>query len=195
MLDVHFPMRPLWIKAALLLAGVWLVVGGAVYFARSAKATPESLLKYVQTHPVESRPAKERAKVIEGVAGRLNQLAYEERREFRMGRKMDGFFRDLSPEEQTRFLDLTLPTGFKQMMNSLNNMDPAKRKVVVTKALEEMRKAEGEGSPSGALGDDKTAQKIIEQGLKSFYSEASAETKMDVAPLIEQMQKNMQGGR
>lgn len=188
-------MRPLWIKAALLLAAVWLVVGGAVYFARSARATPATLLKYVQAHPVADKPAKERAKVISGVAGRLNQLAYEERREFRMGRKMDGFFRELTPEEQTRFLDLTLPTGFKQMMNSLNKMDRVKRKEVVTKALEEMRKNEGEGPPPEALGDDKTAQKIIDEGFKSFYSEASAETKMDVAPLIEQMQKNMQGGR
>jgi hypothetical protein len=58
-----------------------------------------------------------------------------------------------------------------------------------------MRKNEGEAGPPPALGDDKTAQKIIDEGFKSFYSEASAETKMDVAPLIEQMQKNMQGGR
>ncbi len=188
-------MRPLWIKAALLLAAVWLVVGGAVYFARSAKATPETLVAYVKAHPVEGKPEKERKKVIENVAGRLNQLDYEERREFRMGRKMDGFFRELTPVEQARFLDLTLPTGFKQMMNSLNKMPREKRREVVTKALEEMRKNEGEGGPPPALGDDKTAQKIIDEGFKSFYSEASAETKMDVAPLIEQMQKNMQGGR
>ena len=38
-------------------------------------------------------------------------------------------------------------------------------------------------------------QKIIDQGFRSFYGEASAETKMDVAPLIEQLQKNLQGLR
>jgi hypothetical protein len=39
---------------------------------------------------------------------------------------------------------------------------------------------------------DENMQKIVDQGLKSFYSEASAETKMDLAPVIEQMQRNLQ---
>jgi hypothetical protein len=34
---------------------------------------------------------------------------------------------------------------------------------------------------------------MIDQGLQSFYSDASAVTKMDLAPLIEQIQKNLQG--
>jgi len=42
---------------------------------------------------------------------------------------------------------------------------------------------------------DANAEKMINQGLKSFYSEASAETKMDLSPLLEQMQKNLQGLR
>jgi hypothetical protein len=35
----------------------------------------------------------------------------------------------------------------------------------------------------------------MDQGFKTFYSEASAEVKMDVAPLIEQLQRNLQGRR
>jgi len=31
------------------------------------------------------------------------------------------------------------------------------------------------------------AKKIIDQGFKSFYSDANAAVKMDVAPLIEQL--------
>ena len=38
------------------------------------------------------------------------------------------------------------------------------------------------------------SQRVIDQGLKSFYSDASADTKLDLAPLIEQMQRNLQGG-
>jgi hypothetical protein len=104
-----------------------------------------------------------------------------------------AFFRSLTPDEQTRFLDLTLPTGFKQMMDALNKMEPEKRKRFVEKSLAEMRQREGEERPEA--GDDPNVGKIVDQGLRSFYSEASADVKMDVAPLIEQMQKNLQGFR
>lgn len=188
-------MRLPWIKLVGLLLVIWAVVGGVIYFARGAKPTPESIMAYLEKHPVESRSPSERGQVMEKVATQLNQLAYEERREMRMSKKLDGFFRSLSPEEQARFLDLTLPAGFKQMMEALNKMTPEKRKVFVTKALEDMKKHEGDIPPEDRKEIDANGQKIMDQGFRSFYSDASAEVKMDVAPLIEQFQKNLQGGR
>jgi hypothetical protein len=182
--------RSLWLKAILIVAAVWLVAGGAIFWARSVKVTPESLTAYLEAHPVESQQGAERPKVIEKVAEQMNSLTYEERREVRVGKKLDGFFRSLTPPEQTAFLDRTLPTGFKQMMESLNKMEPPKRKQFVEKALRDMREHEGEDPKV-----DQNARKIIDQGFKSFYSDASAEVKMDVAPLIEQLQRNLQGPR
>ena len=164
-----------------------------IFFARRAKVTPEAVASYVAAHPVEGKAPAERAKIVEKLAGQMNQLAYEDRRGVRMGQGLDGFFRALTPEEQARFLDLTLPTGFKQMMEALNKMTPEKRQSFVTKALDDMKKREGERPPDEQL--DANARKIMDQGFKTFYSEASAEVKMDVAPLIEQLQKNLQGRR
>jgi hypothetical protein len=188
-------MRLPWIKLVVALLAIWAVVGGVIYFARGAKPTPESVMRYLAEHPVEKASSQERGKMLEKLAGQLNQLAYEERREVRMSKKLDGFFRALTPEEQTSFLDLTLPTGFKQMMEALNKMAPEKRKKFVSKALEDMKKREGDEIPEEQRKLDANGQKIIDQGFRSFYSEASAETKMDVAPLIEQLQKNLQGAR
>ncbi len=188
-------MRLPWIKLIGLLLAIWAFVGGVIYFARGTKPTPESVMRYLDAHPVAGVPARERGKTMEKVATQLNQLAYEERREVRMSKRLDGFFRALAPEEQTRFLDLTLPTGFKQMMEALNKMTPQKRKQFVTKALEDMKKREGEEPPEDRKEMDGNAQKIIDQGFRSFYSDASAEVKMDVAPLIEQLQKNLQSVR
>ena len=188
-------MRLPWIKLIALLLAIWAVVGGVIYFAHGAKPTPESVLRYLDGHPIASVPDGERGKTIEKIATQLNQLAYEERREVRMSKKLNGFFRTLSPEEQMRFLDLTLPTGFKQMMEALNKMTPEKRKRFVTKALDDMKKREGEEPPEDIKEMDANAQKMIDQGFRSFYSDASADVKMDVAPLIEQLQKNLQGLR
>ena len=186
-------MRLPWLKLTGVLVAIWLIAGSVIFFARSAKVTPESLAAYAEGHPLADKPAGERGKIIEKMAAQMNQLGYEERREFRMGRRLDGFFRDLKPDEQARFLDLTLPTGFKQMMEALNKMTPEKRQQFVDKALADMKKHEGDQPPDAEL--DANARKIIDQGFKSFYSEASADVKMDVAPLIEQLQKNLQGRR
>ena len=187
-------MSSTWLKGLILLAAVWLIAGAAIWWARSSAPTPQSLVHYLETHPVEGQPEKERARRLEKIADQLNRLDYEQRREVRMGRRLDRFFKSLTPAEQSRFLDRTLPAGFRQMMDALNKMEPEKRKRFVERSLAEMKKEEGERFPAEAREElDGNAEKIISQGLKSFYSEASAETKLDLSPLIEQMQKNLQG--
>src|SRR5665213_2338815 len=106
-------MRLPWIKLVAVLLIIWAVVGGVIYWARSAKPTPESVMRYLNEHPVAGASPGDRGKMVEKIAKDLNQLPYEQRREVRMSRKLDGFFRALPGDEQTRFLDLTLPTGFK----------------------------------------------------------------------------------
>ena len=179
--------RSLWLKAALLLAAIWLLAAGAIFWARSVKVTPEKVASYLETHPIESQSAGDRAKVVDQVADQMNALNYEQRREVRMGKKLDGFFRALTPAEQNTFLDRTLPTGFKQMIESLNKMEPQKRKQFVERTMRDMKEREGEDPKL-----DQNARKMIDQGFKSFYSEATTEVKMDVEPLLEQLQKNLQ---
>jgi hypothetical protein len=189
-------MRFPWLKLVALLLLIWAVVGGVIYWARSVKATPESVIRYLDAHPVTNASPQERDKVMEKVAKDLNKLDYDERREVRVSKRLDTFFRTLPADQQTRFLDLTLPTGFRQMMDALNKMTPEKRKQFVEKTLADMKKHDGDDIPDDQRQKlDANAQKMIDQGFKSFYSDASAETKMDVAPLIEQLQKNLQGTR
>jgi len=188
-------MRLPWLKLVAVLVAIWALVGGLIYWARSSRPTPASVMRFLDAHPASSASGSDREKLLAKIAAQLNQLSYEQRREVRMSRKLDAFFRGLSPDEQARFLDLTLPAGFKQMMDALNKMTPEKRKEFVDKTLTDMKKHEGEEVPEDKRKLDANGQKIIDQGFRSFYSDASAETKMDVAPLIEQLQKNLQSMR
>ncbi|MGB8353271.1 MAG: hypothetical protein WCD79_05245 [Chthoniobacteraceae bacterium] len=183
---------PYWSKIVLVLCAIWALAAGVIYFARAAKPTADSIAAYLQKNDLASQADADRQKEIDRVADMLNRTTLEDRQKLRDNGVTNGFFRSLTPEEQSAFLDKTLPTGFKQMMESFNKMTPSKRKDFVDHALTEMRKHEGD---QPAKIDDANTKKIVDQGLRSFYSDSSADVKMDLAPLIEQMQRNLQGPR
>lgn len=182
-----------WLKIGLVLCAIWAIAAGAIYLARSRKATAQSVSAYIEASDINSKSGADRRKVIDHVAAMLNRISLDERDQLRHQHVTDRFFRSLTPEEQAAFLDATLPTGFKQMMDAFNKMDPAKRKEFVDHALSEMRNRDG-GQPPRDV-DEKNVQKIVDEGLHAFYSDANADVKLDLAPLIEQMQKNLQGSR
>lgn len=182
-------MKLFALKAALALAGIWLVVAGIVWLARGAQPTPESIRKYIAAHPLDAQAAEMRADTVADVANRLNQLEREPREELRKSGEIEQFFKTLTPEEQVKFLDLTLPAGFQQLMEAFNEMPREKRQRLVENALKRMRESGTE--PPGDM-DGEQAAKVIDHGLRAYYSAASAETKLDLAPLIEQMQRNLQ---
>src|SRR5579871_1097123 len=84
-------MRLPWIKLVIILVGIWVVIGGIMYWARNAKPTPEKVVQFLQSHPVDGTSAEDRRKMMEKIANELNQLTYEQRREVRMSRKLDAF--------------------------------------------------------------------------------------------------------
>ena len=181
------------LRLVLVLVAIWGITFGIIKLARAAKPTAQSVAAYVQKANINSMTAADRQKTIMRIEEMMNRISYEDRQKLRRDRVTDRFFRSLTPEEQTGFLDATLPTGFKQMMESFNKMDPVKRKEFVDRALAEMRKHEGEEPPPSI--NDKNVQKIVDNGLRSFYSDANADVKLDLTPLVEQMQKNLQGPR
>lgn len=182
----------LWTKAAIALALIWGTAFGVIHLARSSKPTAASVEKALQSAALGGKSQDERARRIDKVAAQMNRLPLEDRQHLRRSPASDDFFKALTPEEQLRFLDATLPTGFKQMMDSFNKMDRKKRKEIVERALADLRKDEGDGAvPPPAL-DDKNLQRIVDQGLRSFYNDSNAEVKADLSPLIEQLQRTLQ---
>lgn len=177
---------------------IWLVALAGIHWARSMKPTPASMEAYLATRgDLSSLTEAERTEVIDRMARDLNRLTLEQRQELRRGNsRFDTFFAQLTPAERSDFLDRTLPEGFKQMMLAFNKMEPAKRKKFVQRALDDLDKIESEGMrPADRALEDAQAQKIINQGLDSFYNEANADVKLEMAPVIERMQQVMQNVR
>jgi hypothetical protein len=89
-------MRLPWFKLAAVLIAIWAIAGGVIFWARSAKTTPESVVRYLDTHPIASAP--DRGKVLEKVAAQINQLNYDQRREVRMSKDLNAA-RRLQPDD------------------------------------------------------------------------------------------------
>jgi type IV pilus biogenesis protein CpaD/CtpE len=182
-------MRGTW-KIPVLLVLIWAVAGGVILWTRQSRPTPASLAAYIETHPLESLPAAERGRVIARVAEQLNRLNFDQRQELRKLRADRRFFEQMTPEERKHFLDLTLPEGFRQLMLALNKMTPEQRQKLVRRALDDLER----DTPEVRERVDRTAvQKIISQGMDAFYQEASADVKLDFAPVIEKLQRATQG--
>ncbi len=181
-----------WLKTALALAVVWLLAFGAIHVLRASKPTAASITDYLSHANLSALSARDRARTLQHAADQLNDLSFDERQRLQRSGATRRFFGTLTPDEQIRFLDATLPADFKQLMEVFNKMEPARRKEFVSHAVEDMKKREGEGPPPGV--DEQVSQRVIDQGLKSFYKDANSDVKLDLAPLIEQMQRNLQGG-
>ncbi len=184
-------MRFSW-RAISIFVAIWIVAGTVILWTRSTRPNPASLAAYIDQHSITDLAPAERTKVIDHVADQLNKMNFDERQELRKTQSDRRLFMQMNSEEKKRFLDLTLPEGFRQLMVALNKMEPAKRKKIVQRALDDIEK----DSPTDSERLDRAeVQKMIGEGMDSFYSDANAEVKMDFAPVIERLQRSTQNMR
>lgn len=199
------PRRRSMIIAGTALAAVWLLAMGALFLARQSKVTAEKISRHLRAVDLERLSPEARAKTLRDLAREMNALPFEERRVARRDGEWQRWFTAMNEEEKTTFVEATLPTGFKQMITAFEELPEDKRKRAVDDALRRLQRAreeggagewsDGEGNrpPPVPLGED-LQKKIVKIGLKSFYSESSAQTKAELAPLLEEMQRTMERG-
>jgi hypothetical protein len=193
--------RPI-LLAMIALVLIWAVAIAGYEIARHAKVTPEKVRAYIDSTDFSQLSAAEREAAIRKLAAMLNALSLEERRSLRLERT--AWFNAMTEAEKSEFLEATLPTGFKQMLTAFEDMPPDKRKHVVDQAIKQMKDANenmaaGGQSPSaggnGPMLSPELQEKVTKIGLQSFYSQSSAQTKAELAPLLEEMQHTMESGR
>jgi hypothetical protein len=193
--------RPI-LLAMIALVLIWAVAIAGYEIARHAKVTPEKVRAYIDSTDFSQLSAAEREAAIRKLAAMLNALSLEERRSLRLERT--AWFNAMTEAEKSEFLEATLPTGFKQMLAAFEDMPADKRKHVVDQAIKQMKDANenmaaGGQSPSaggnGPMLSPELQEKVTKIGLQSFYSQSSAQTKAELAPLLEEMQHTMESGR
>ena len=81
-------------------------------------------------------------------------------------------------------------------MEALDQMPEEQRKSFVEKGLKEIQNGRTEEEMARAKELDETLlKKISAEGMRAYFDKASADTKLDLAPLMEKMNEVMQGLR
>jgi hypothetical protein len=198
--------RPILI-AVIVLAIAWLVAWAGYSFAQSRRITADKVAKFLNSTDLKSLSGDARASALRRLAEQMNALPFEERRKARLDERWREWFEMMTDQEKADLIDATMPSGFKQMLASFENLPEDKRQKAIKDAIRDLKKSRDEmeaerGDSPFRLGTNGTPalseelqQKIVTTGLKSFYSSASAQTKAEMAPLLEEMQRAMESGR
>ncbi len=191
-----------WSAAAI--AGIWLLAAAGFWISDSLKVTPARVRAYVESVDLSKLSGAARAKALHDLADKINALSLEERQQMRLDHSAYRWFDQMTEEEKGAFIEATMPTGFKQMISAFEEMPEERRRRVIGDALKNMRELKGR-APTGAdaLGQGTNGPVISEElqakvrtiGLKSFYSQSSAQTKAELAPVLEELQRAMESGR
>lgn len=196
----------LYLKAAILLAVLW----GCVWVVRSQaaarKVTADGVRREIAaagfadwSQPGGEGDGTERARreeKLREIAGMINRLDFNEREKNRHHREGEEFFRKLSAGEKALFIDLTIVESMNRFMESLDAMPADQRKRFVEQGLREISqgRTKGDMERAGEL-DPELLDKITREGMRAYFEKSSADTKLDLAPLMEAMNETMQGLR
>ncbi len=198
--------RAFLVKAVLFLVLIWGAVWGIRAWAGSKRITAEKVSTTIEAAAFEDWSAhaeapdtaagKRREEKLREIAGLVNRLDFAERQKSRDDRTPERFFRKLSGGEKKLFIDLTIRESMGSFMEALDALPPGERKKFVEQGLRDIEegRTEEEMLRAKELGDD-LLETISNEGLRAYFEKASADTKLDLAPLMEAINETMQGLR
>jgi hypothetical protein len=195
--------RPLLLAAAALVS-IWVVALAGYHLAQNIKVTPDKVRAYTAAVDFSHLSPAERAAALRKLADMLNALTLEERQSLRLDHTAYRWFDQMTEAEKGTFLEATMPTGFKQTIAAFETLPPDKRQRVVNQAIKQMRDAREKAAATGQFPPAGTNGPVLSQalqdevtkiGLQSYYSQSSAQTKAELAPFLEEMQRTMESGR
>jgi len=187
--------------AALALVGIWVIALAGWWISSNFKVTPEKVTSYVNSVEFSKLSAADRAKALQALADMLSKLSLEERQRLRADRTAYSWFEQMTEQEKGQLIEATMPTGFKQMITAFEQLPEEKRRQTIDDALKRLREANAGQMPRGGNSSrpppisDELQAKVRTIGLQTFYSQSSAQTKAELAPLLEELQRSMESGR
>jgi hypothetical protein len=174
-------------------AVVWTAVWIVTRLSAAAIPSADRLLEYLESQPLTEENR-------EAVVGRLvhdyNALPFLEKRALRAP-KANGafnvFLEQLTPAEKVRFVEMVLPGGFRDLLAGFAKLPERDRQKAVERSRREILDHLGD-SPARSLlenADPALLSQIANGGLGPMFDALPPEAKLQMLPVIEQLQNNL----
>ncbi len=188
--------------SALAVVAIWAVTVIGYTVAKHSRVTAEKVKAYADSVDLSKLSGEARAQALRKLADMLNALPFEERQKARLERASWRWLEQMTEDEKGSFIEATMPTGFKQMLNAFEQLPEEKRTRAINDAVRHLKEAQArveDAGPDGTNGPPPLSPELQARirtiGLKAFYSQSSAQTKAELAPVLEELQRVMESGR
>lgn len=194
--------RKIILQAVVALVVVWAVVAVVKTYAGSKRSTAVKIERTIadanfedwsEGIPAGADTAARETRLRE-IADLFNGLDVSERIKARDNRVGEEMYERLADSEKELFVKLTVRKSMESMMQALDAMSPTERRQIVEDGLrriEDGRTAE-EMQRAREISEDMLSQ-VTEEGMRAYFDKAGADTKLDLAPLMEAMDGVMKG--
>ncbi len=182
---------------------LWITVYGIKALLAPHQATPERIQELVTEADLEDfsqygdlpndETTRQRFETLEKVASVVNRLDLNGREEANLA--LEGLFAKLSASERRQFVDLTAES-FTRFFQALDALTPEARRDFIERGLQELENGTTARQMKLVMDKDPKIMELIAQnGMQAYFDNASAETKMELAPFLKATNEVMQGIR
>ncbi|MEN3942466.1 hypothetical protein WJU23_14300 [Prosthecobacter sp. SYSU 5D2] len=194
--------RRIWLTAAVLLALIWSAVAVIMHQTDHLVSWPEKVIVLVEQAPWLKGPEgspESRRLYLNQVITNLNRLDTQQRRRLREDAQesIDRFFASLIEEEQKEYVNRTVEPYFESISKGLKLIPEEERKRLVGRIRNDLKNLRGTSAEGDRLSDQdrEFMEFMIAEDPILFLREAPTKVKMELAPVLEEMQSRVQGMR
>jgi len=196
------PRQRIWLTAALLLAIVWSIVAVVMHQTADLVSWPGKVLDLVEEAPWlkgEMLGDEKRCQYLATVIANYLRLDANQRRSLREDDQLalDRFFASLTDAEKKQYVDRTIEPLFEVIDKALKVMPVEERKRIVGRFKGDVKGIAGNNKEGGLANpkDREFMESMMAEDPMMFLREAPLKTKLQLAPLLEDMQSRVQGMR
>lgn len=160
--------------------------------------TREKLNQYLQSIDLAKLSAAERAKALQALIDKWNAMSPEDRRHWHFDR---DWLAQLTDAEKSLLIDGMIPSQIKLELNAFEQLPKEQRQRVIDRAMKQIQEASantGAGQNGGVGGGSglspELEAKVRTMGLNALYSQSSAQSKVELAPLLNEIQQQLESG-
>ena len=196
------------LSIAAALGCIGLLAWAGLGLSRRRPLSAEEVSRYVKSTDLSRLFGAQRNAALLELENKVNSMTLEERRKWWLSGDWREWFHMMSEQEKGHYIDATLPTGLKQVLNAFEELPDQERSKAIDDAMRQLKATHrlvtdhepghaesmyGTNPPPVLSAELENRARMV--GFKTFYVDSSPQTKAELAPLVEELQHQLEGSR